>query len=194
MGNQEENQPTYPLVVDDNVYALSANGRILAVFQNGFDAEHIRQELLAQRDDAAQMIVIKMPVHPNLDDSRQFEPFEIQRRGLKFNEQFADYDLDAFNQALNESFQEQAIKQHRRHYSFEALLIYAGIVMLTVILASGLRFGISLSKSWVLGLSNVLALVAYVALIAMLPFNNWLVKHHMKKWKAENFANNDENQ
>ena len=194
MGNQEENQPTYPLVVDDNVYALSANGRILAVFQNGFDAEHIRQELLAQRDDAAQIIVVKMPVHPNLDDSRQFEPFEIQRRGLKFNEQFADYDLDAFNQALNESFQEQAIKQHRRNYSYEALLIYCGIVILTVFLASGMRFGISLSKSWALGLSNVLALVAYVGLIAMLPFNNWLVKHHMKKWKAKNCANNDENQ
>lgn len=194
MKNQEENQHTYPLVVDDNVYALSVNGRILAVFQNGFDAEHVRQELLAQRDDVAQLVVIKMPVHPNLDDSRQFEPFEIQRRGLKFNEQLADYDLDAFNQALNESFQRQAIKQHRRHYSFEALLIYGGMVILTVVLASGMRFGISLSKNWALGISDVLALVAYVVLIAMLPFNNWLVKHHMKKWKTKNFANNDENQ
>ena len=145
MANRNNNsQFLFPtLLVDDSVYALTVQGRIVSVFQTYEDAVNTLESVRKDHPDLLTDSVVRIPVTANLDSNRINLSPQDQQQLINNAHQLTNNDqLDAFNhrnleQEQNNDYQAlySSVRSDWRHIVWSLWLtacsMIVGIIMST---------------------------------------------------------------
>ena len=145
------NQFPFPtLLVDDSVYALTVQGRIVSVFQTYEDAVNTLSSVRKDHPDLLTDSIVRIPVTANLDNNRiSLSPQDQQQLINNAHQLTVNDQLDAFNrrnleQERNNDYQAlySSVRSDWRHIAW-SLWLFACSMIVGIIMSTQLN----LSKS-----------------------------------------------
>lgn len=145
MANRNNNNqfPFPTLLVDDSVYALTVQGRIVSVFQTYEDAVNTLSSVRKDHPDLLTDSIVRIPVTSNLDNNRiNLSPQDQQQLINNAHQLTINDQLDAFNRRNLEQERDNdyqalysSVRSDWRHIAWSLWLLafsmIAGIIMAT---------------------------------------------------------------
>lgn len=144
VNRNNHNQFPFPtLLVDDSVYALTVQGRIVSVFQTYEDAVNTLSSVRKDHPDLLTDSIVRIPVTANLDNNRISLSSQDQQQLINNAHQLTVNDqLDAFNRRNLEQERDNdyqtlysSVRSDWRHIAWSLWLLacsmIAGIIMAT---------------------------------------------------------------
>lgn len=144
VNRNDNNQFLFPtLLVDDSVYALTVQGRIVSVFQIYEDAVNTLSSVRKDHPDLLTDIIVRIPVTSNLDNNRiNLSPQDQQQLINNAHQLTVNDQLDAFNRRNLEQERDNdyqalysSVRSDWRHIAWSLWLLacsmIAGIIMAT---------------------------------------------------------------
>lgn len=175
MANRNNNnQFLFPtLLVDDSVYALTVQGRIVSVFQTYEDAVNTLASVRKDHPDLLTDSIVRIPVTPNLDSNRINLSSQDQQQLINNAHQLTNNNqLDMFNhrnleQERNNDYQAlySSVRSDWRHIAWSLWLIACSMIV-GIIMSTQLN----LSKSVINWLVSGLGIFAVAVLFGATLF------------------------
>lgn len=185
--NNRDVLPFPTLLVDESVYGLTAQGRIISVFQTYEDAVNTLSSVRKEHPDILIDEIIRIPVTQNLNDGRMKMSAPDQRQLLNNAHQLtANHDLDNFNHRYFEQEQSRdyqnlylSVRRDWRRLGWTVWLVAACLLI-------GILLG---TESWMTKavanwMTTGLGIVAMVGLIGLTAFADHRAKKELNKIKS----------
>lgn len=185
--NNRDILPFPTLLVDESVYGLTAQGRIISVFQTYEDAVNTLSSVRKEHPDILIDEIIRIPVTQNLNDGRTKMSAPDQRQLLNNAHQLtANHDLDGFNHRYFEQEQSRdyqnlylSVRRDWRRLGWTVWLVAACLLI-------GILLG---TESWMTKavanwMTTGLGIVAMAGLIGLNVFADHRAKKVLNKIKS----------
>ena len=185
--NNRDILPFPTLLVDESVYGLTAQGRIISVFQTYEDAVNTLSSVRKEHPDILIDEIIRIPVTQNLNDGRMKLSAPDQRQLLNNAHQLSvNHDLDSFNHRYFEQEQSRdyqnlylSVRRDWRRLGWTVWLVAACLLI-------GILLG---TESWMTKavanwMTTGLGIVAMAGLIGLTMFADHRAKKVLNKIKS----------
>ena len=185
--NNRDILPFSTLLVDESVYGLTAQGRIISVFQTYEDAVNTLSSVRKEHPDILIDEIIRIPVTQNLNDGRMKMSAPDQRQLLNNAHQLTvNHDLDSFNHRYFEQEQSRdyqnlylSVRRDWRRLGWTVWLVAACLLI-------GILLG---TESWMTKavanwMTTGLGIVAMAGLIGLTMFADYRAKKELNKIKS----------
>lgn len=190
MAKGDNNGDIFPfptLLVDESVYGLTAQGRIISVFQTYEDAVNTLSSVRKEHPDILIDEIIRIPVTQNLNDGRMKLSAPDQRQLLNNAHQLtANHDLDSFNHRY---FEQEQSRDYQNFY-LSVRRDWRRLGWTVWLVAACLLIGILLgTESWMTKavanwMTTGLGIVAMAGLIGLTMFADYRSKKELNKIKS----------
>ena len=185
--NNRDILPFPTLLVDESVYGLTAQGRIISVFQTYEDAVNTLSSVRKEHPDILIDEIIRIPVTQNLNDGRMNMSAPDQRQLLNNAHQLTvNHDLDSFNHRYFEQEQSRdyqnlylSVRRDWRRLGWTVWLVAACLLI-------GILLGTEswMTKAVVNWMTTGLGIVAMAGLIGLTMVADYRAKKELNKIKS----------